>query len=128
MLRNAIANQHTREEPVPMRTVSYGRESFTTSDDAAQALLEFAAVAAMNDVAEVVEVPSIRADGSITVARLVIGPASELITFEVDSPYDEPDTVEAAQRLRDRAAGFGTPRRFAHGEPFPTRDDDFDLN
>lgn len=112
-----------------MRSVSYGGESFTTSDDAAQALLEFAAVAAMNDIAEVVEVPSIRADGSITVARLVIGPASELITFEVDSPYDEPDTAEAAKRLRDRAAGFGIPRRFSRGGAFQTRDDeDIDFN
>lgn len=112
-----------------MRTVSYGGKSFTTSDDAAQALLEFAAVAAMNDIAEVVEVPSIRDDGSITVARLVIGPASELITFQVDSPYDEPDTSEAAQLLRDRAAGFGTPRRFAHGGAFHSRDEeDLDLN
>jgi hypothetical protein len=87
-----------------MKRVAYGGESFITSDEAAEALLAFAAAAAMSDVAEVIPLPSVRDDGKVVVLELVIGPASELITSPVDSPFPEPDTRGPSAALRARAS------------------------
>jgi hypothetical protein len=91
-----------------MKRVAYGGESFITSDDGADALLDFAASAAMSGIAEVVSMPSLRADGQVVQVKLVIGPSSELINSPVDSLLPEPDTAEAAAMLRRRAAELGS--------------------
>jgi hypothetical protein len=87
-----------------MKRVVYGGESFITSDDGAEALLDFAASAAMLRFAEVVGMPSVRADGGIALVRLVIGPSSQLIASPVESTWPEPDTAEASRMLRARAS------------------------
>jgi hypothetical protein len=79
---------------------------------AAEALLLFAAVAAMNK--------AIRDDGTPMSASLVIGPASELIAFCVDSPFDEPGTSESVRLLRERAALLGASSHVLHASPFET--------
>ncbi|WP_394768956.1 hypothetical protein [Lacisediminihabitans sp.] len=105
-----------------MKIVSYGGESFITSDDAAEALLLFAAAAAINNIAEVIEVPSLRDDGRLITVSLVIGPASELIAFDVDSDFDEPDTSDSVRLLRERAATLGASSHVLHASPFESAD------
>ena len=98
-----------------MQSVSYGGESFVTSDDGAAALLEFAASAAMSGVGEVVALPSVQADGSVVSVSLVIGPSSELMTTPVETLQTEPDTREAAAVLRVRASELRASNLHAHG-------------
>lgn len=98
-----------------MKRVSYGGESFITSDDAAVALLDFAASAAMSSVGEVVTLPSVLADGRVVSVSLVIGPSSELMTTPIETVHAEPDTREAVAALRARASELGASNAHAHG-------------
>ncbi len=107
-----------------MRTISYGGESFTTSDDAADALLEFAAAAAMNDFAGVIHLPAIDDDGSMITADLVIGPSSELLVVPARSDYAEPDTRAEVALLRAKTADLGLSRHSSRGAPLAPSDAD----
>jgi hypothetical protein len=105
-----------------MKRVVYGGESFITSDDAAEALLAFAAAAAMSEVAEVVPVPAVRDDGAVVIVELVIGPSSELITYPLDSPFAEPDTRLSSAALRAHASELISSNPHATGGPIPGQD------
>lgn len=93
-----------------MKTVAYGGESFTTSDDAAEALLGFAAAAALHEFAAVIHVPALSEGGGLFVVDLVIGPSSEMMVVPADSEFAEPDTVEASAELRRMTARLGSAR------------------
>ncbi|MES2172169.1 MAG: hypothetical protein V4479_15830 [Actinomycetota bacterium] len=93
-----------------MRTVSYGGESFVTSDAAAAALLDFAAAAALSDFAAVVHVPAVDSTGAPITADLVIGPASEVFVTPVTSAFDEPDTVDAVADLKRQTSELAVSR------------------
>jgi hypothetical protein len=105
-----------------MKRVAYGGESFITSDESAEALLAFAAAAAMSDVAEVVSVAAVRDDGALVIVELVIGPSSELITYSVDSPFAEPDTRVSSAALRARASELISSNPHATGGPIHGQD------
>lgn len=107
-----------------MRTISYGGESFTTSDDAADALLEFAAAAAMNDFAGVIHMPAVNEDGSAMTADLVIGPASELLVVPARAGYAELDTRAEVASLRAKTAELGLSRHSSRGAPLAASDAD----
>ncbi|MES2094220.1 MAG: hypothetical protein V4531_10470 [Actinomycetota bacterium] len=98
-----------------MRRVAYGGESFITSDDGAAALLEFAAMAAMSGVAEVVSIPTVLADGRVVVVDLVIGPSSELLTSPIETTLRDPDTRAATLALRTRASQLGASSSHVRG-------------
>lgn len=89
-----------------MKLVTYGGQSFLTSDSAAEALLEFAAATASNVRAEVVEIPAVSLEGEPTLASFVVGPASEIIVFPAEVPWSEPATGEVENSLRDRTQRF----------------------
>lgn len=105
-----------------MQRVSYGGESFITSDDGAAALLEFAASAAMSGVGEVIRLPVVLANGSVVSASLVIGPSSELMTTPVETSHAEPDTRAAVAALRARASQLGADSAHARGAPISGAD------
>jgi hypothetical protein len=105
-----------------MKRVSYGGESFITSDDGAAALLDFAASAAMSGIGEVVTLPSVLADGRVVSVSLVIGPSSELMTTPIETSYPEPDTRKAAAALRARASQLGASNAHANGSAIAGRD------
>jgi hypothetical protein len=107
-----------------MRTISYGGESFTTSDDAADALLEFAAAAALNDFAGVIHLPAIDDQGETITADLVIGPSSELLVVPSHSGFAEPDTRAEVASLRARTADLGLSRHSSRGRPFAASEAD----
>lgn len=107
-----------------MRTVSYGGTSFNTSDEAASALLEFAAAAALNEFAAVVHVPAVDEEGEAMIADLVIGPASEIFVTQSKSTFDEPDTVETVAMLKERTSELGASRHISTGAPVTHVEDD----
>jgi hypothetical protein len=105
-----------------MQRVSYGGESFITSDDGAAALLDFAASAAMSGVGEVVTLPVVLADGRVVSANLVIGPSTELMTIPIESSQAEPDTRNAAAVLRARACQLSAGNIHAQGSAIAKTD------
>ena len=105
-----------------MRHVAYGGESFLTSDEAGEALLALAAAAAMSGIAEVVQVPSVREDGSVESVKLVVGPSSELLMSPAHSALAEPDTTDATAVLRDRAFSLGASSSHAFGAAIASAD------
>lgn len=107
-----------------MRTVSYGGDTFTTSDEAAAALLDFTAAAALNDFAAVVHVPAVDESGDVITADLVIGPSSEIFAIPSKSPFAEPDTADAVEDLRRRTSVLGSSRRVSTARPFQRSDGD----
>ncbi|MET4781211.1 hypothetical protein [Glaciihabitans sp. UYNi722] len=100
-----------------MKKVAYGGVSFITTDEAADALLQFAAAAALNDFAEVVHLPAVDEDGRGIIADLVIGPASELLVTPSDSTAPSPDTIEAVNKLHARTVALGASKRVSIGLP-----------
>lgn len=86
-----------------MRKVSYGGESFVTSDEAADALLDFAAAAALDEFAAVVQIPALSETGGTSTVKLILGPSSELLTSSITSS-EEIDTRDAVAFLTEQAA------------------------
>jgi hypothetical protein len=107
-----------------MRIISYGGESFTTSDAAAEALLDFAAAAAQSEAADVVHIPAVAPNGDAITADLVIGPASELLVVPADVDFAEPDTTEAVRELRAKIRELVGSRRLSYGSALPVSDGD----
>jgi hypothetical protein len=107
-----------------MRTVSYGGESFITSDEAAAALLDYAAAAALNSFAAVVHVPALDDDGNAITADLVIGPSSEIFVTPSNSPFEIPDTAVMVADLIERTNELTAARRISLGAPFQQPEDD----
>lgn len=98
-----------------MQRVSYGGESFITSDEFGEALLKFTAAAAMNGVGEVVKLPTVAADGNLVVVALVVGPSSELLVSPIESAFAEPVDLGLAHELRERTAALAASSSHAHG-------------
>lgn len=66
-----------------MREVSYAGGTFVTSDEIADALLDYAAALANADRATAISVPALGPDGPIEV-RILVGPASQIVTATID--------------------------------------------
>lgn len=94
-----------------MKHILYDGASILTSDDAADAVIEYAAALAGGDRADTVAVPAVAADGTMTTTKILIGPASEVVVEEADDDELEPDHTEFVARLRAAARTFG------HSEP-----------
>lgn len=86
-----------------MKRVSYGGESFVTSDEFADALVAFTAEVARGASSEALAVPAVDEQGNQYEVMLVIGPATEIITVpEVAMP--EVAFGSAAADLRRHSA------------------------
>lgn len=86
-----------------MKRVSYCGESFLTTDQAADALLQLVAALDDHHDSELVELPAVQSDGKTVTVHMIVGPRSELVSIPEDGQGDEPDTTDAVVHLRDRA-------------------------
>jgi hypothetical protein len=94
-----------------MKNIRYDSSVILTSDDVADAVIEYAAALSGGDRADTVEVPAVAADGTMTTTKILIGPASELVVEDADENELEADHSEFVERLRSAA------RQFSHHEP-----------
>jgi hypothetical protein len=92
-----------------MKRVSYAGESFLTTDTVADALVDLTAALGRTKNAEVVEVPAVDLEGKMQAVRLVVGPASQIVTIHVESLYGEPEVGDAVTRLRAQAQATDRP-------------------
>jgi hypothetical protein len=88
-----------------MKTITYAGESFVTGDEIALAVLDYARALARSGSADTVEIPVRTGAGDITVATLLIGPASQIVAEDDQDPGDElrDDEVVAELSRRSRA-------------------------
>ncbi len=94
-----------------MKRVSYAGETFLTADDAADALVHLTAALGKAQNAQVVELPTVDANGTLRIVLLVVGPASQLVATPEDSVYEEPDSsvivAELEARTRAMRVNYG---------------------
>lgn len=96
-----------------MREVVYAGGSFITSDEIAEALLEYAAELANLERAATIEVPAVGASGESRDVRIVVGPASQLLSEPVESAVNAPDATafmtDVEERTRELRRHHGMP-------------------
>jgi hypothetical protein len=98
-----------------MKFIHYSSTTVLTSDIAADAVVEYAAVLAHDGEAEVIDVPAVDDDGVAIIERMLLGPASLIVVEPAPDDVLEPDDRDFARALAERARG---PRR---GPPDPPR-------
>jgi N-acetyl-beta-hexosaminidase len=91
-----------------MRVVSYADEHFLTTDAVAEAVLGYSVVLARSNTSDVVRIPVI-AEGAPTWAEIIIGPASQITTIEVENERAELDDAETLRDLEERTRKLGVP-------------------
>ncbi|TFC46420.1 hypothetical protein E3T26_02355 [Cryobacterium sp. TMT1-21] len=110
-----------------MKKISYGGESFLTTDGAADALLELVVALPDGHVSELIKLPAVNSDGDEMVVQMVVGPRSELISVPEESSAGEPDTVEAVAYLRGRVGTITAPSEVAYTEALSCPDYEWDM-
>lgn len=88
--------------------MTYAGESFLTSDSVADALIDLTASLGRTQKAEVVELAAVDAHGKAQLVRLVIGPASQIVTIHVDSALQEPEAGDVVARLKAKTRATET--------------------
>jgi hypothetical protein len=83
-----------------MREITYAGGSFVTSDEIAQALLEYGAALANADRAATVHVPAIA--GGAPDVTVLVGPASQLMATPYDGSGEDPDGAKFITDVGDR--------------------------
>lgn len=88
-----------------MRRISTGVEQLLTSDEIADAVLDYAGALARASSADTITVPIVVDDGDIDDARLLLGPASQItIVPDGGTEVDLPGAREVVDELRLRIA------------------------
>jgi hypothetical protein len=90
-----------------MKHIQYDSSTILTSDDVADAVIEYAAALAGDDRADTVAIPSVAHDGTMTTTKVLIGPSSELVIEDAEEDELEAEDREFVARLRAAAATFG---------------------
>ncbi|MDM7892813.1 hypothetical protein [Curtobacterium caseinilyticum] len=94
-----------------MKHIRYDSSSILTSDDVADAVIEYAAALAGGDRADTVAIPAVADDGTMTTTKILIGPSSEIVVEDAEDDELEVEDDEFVRRLRAAARTFG------HSEP-----------
>lgn len=91
-----------------MRVVSYADEHFLTSDGVAESVLAYSMALAQSGGSDVVRIPVLIETGP-TWAEIIIGPASQIATLEVDDTGTELDDAATIEDLRRRREALEHP-------------------
>lgn len=87
-----------------MDRIHYAGNSVLTGTAIAQAMLEYAKALGMRDEAATVEIPVRHPDGRVGRAEFLIGPASQLVTEDEPSDFDELIDEDVVEGFRRRTA------------------------
>jgi hypothetical protein len=77
-----------------MKVLIYAGSEFMTGDDIAAALLRYSEALAEGREAATIEIPIVGADGGASTAAFLVGPASQIVSKDVDSDLEEPQDSE----------------------------------
>jgi hypothetical protein len=85
-----------------VKTIVYAGAELMTGDDIALGVLRYCEALAGAAVAEVIEIPIRKADGSLSRATLLVGPTSQMVAEDVESEWEEVVDLDVMQRLGER--------------------------
>jgi len=89
-----------------MRKIIYGGTSIFTGDRIADAILDYGAALAGASQADVIDFPGRDASGELRELRLLLGPASQMVSEDVDIEWPEILSPETVAHLDDLTAGL----------------------
>jgi hypothetical protein len=92
-----VARQTTR-----VKIIVYAGTKLLTGDDIAIGVLRYCEALAGSVVAEVIEIPIRKADGSLSRATLLVGPTSQMVAEDVESEWEEVIDHDVMRRLGER--------------------------
>jgi hypothetical protein len=92
-----------------MQRIYYAGEHFLTGTEIANALVSYAAALAQRGSADAIEIPVLHEDGRAVVINFLVGPASQIMAEEVDTPTDGGSGADASDHPLepDRARRLG---------------------
>jgi len=103
-----------------VKRVFYSSGSIRTGDRTAQVVLDYASALAQRETSDAIEIPILTESGALGTARLLLGPASQIMSVTEDVRVDEVDDDEVLDLLARRIDGLLRPK----GRPV----DEADLN
>ncbi|GAA0964022.1 hypothetical protein [Frigoribacterium faeni] len=83
-----------------MKHITFASKSLLVGDDAADTLLEYAALLAQSGQADTVELNAINADGNAVVATFLLDAGASLMAESTTSEIEAPDNAEAIEYMR----------------------------
>jgi hypothetical protein len=89
-----------------MERIHYAGDELVTGSEIAQALMDYAAVLARQKTAASVDIPVKHPDGTIGIASLLLGPASQLVREPIEEAGKEVVDESLVQRLRRLTAAL----------------------
>jgi MoxR-like ATPase len=88
-----------------MMRLSYGENEVFVSNEAGDALLQYARALALESKSDSVDISVIDSNNEIIIAHLLIGPASQLIVFDAHGATEIDDAAQV-QEIRTRTANL----------------------
>ena len=85
-----------------MQEVVFAGGKFVTSDEVAEALLEYAAALANVNRAATIRVPAVVESGEAAHVTVLVGPASQLMSEDTSVVAGEPEGAEFVRQVRER--------------------------
>ncbi|WP_066516414.1 hypothetical protein [Curtobacterium ammoniigenes] len=89
-----------------MKKIHYSDAVILTSDDAADAVLDYATALAKSGRADSIDVPSVDDDGFGVVVRMLVGPASQMVIEPALDDELEPEAMAFVEDLHRRIASL----------------------
>jgi hypothetical protein len=102
-----------------MQLIHYADGSVLTGSSIARALVDYAQVLAANGSAAAVDIPTREKDGTIGRATFLLGPASQMVSVEMISPFDEVEDEPLVTSLQEET------RRQRGSEVLPSDQDPY---
>ena len=103
-----------------MKRISYSDDFIVTDDRIADAVLAYASLLARSSESDVIEIPTVTAEGRLGRASLVLGPASQLVSVGSDADPVDMDVAASLDDLAERMTRLSRVPQI----PFDEDDDD----
>jgi hypothetical protein len=100
-----------------MERIHYADDSVLTGSDIAQSLLRYAAALARRGSSATVDIPTRKDDGTVGRASFLLGPASQMISEEEESGFDELVDDALVADFEEQIAKLGNPQAVAADQP-----------
>lgn len=93
-----------------MQTIMYGGDEYLTGDAIADAVLDYSRALGEENHARIVEIPVQEQDGSVAMAKFLIGPASQIVAKATPGDGPELQDPELVNQLRELTRNVESPK------------------
>jgi len=112
-----------------MKHITYGNKSTFLADEAADVLLEYAAVLADNGRADTVELRAIGPDGNEVTVIFLLDSGATLMSESTNSAMKPPENHDAVRYMRERVMNLSSPPQVRpEDETMPSNYEDLDFH